>query len=125
MYALIVSIGGLMRPGENIPRYLARVAKTVGAGFSATRAGYYEDRAGKRTRTRFQQAAQNADHIDDAIAFATYHLELWKKTDPEFYRREIDAAREFIDRLGSRRGAVHNPHGHSDRASRHVDGEAA
>ena len=95
---LIAKIGGLMRPGENTKRYLERVAADSGVHFDSAHAAYYGRYVSKTSFEKFKQAARNATHTKSALVFANYHLGIWE-TDPEFHREEIDATREFIERI--------------------------
>lgn len=98
IYSLIIAIGGVQLPGENVKGYLSRVSQCTGVDFYSLRAAYYGQYVSKNTRSKLEQAAENARQTDAIIAFTEYHLKIWQ-ADAKLHRPWIDAARAFLDEL--------------------------
>jgi len=99
--SVIILIGGAQLPGENVKKYLARVALHTNIGYRSLCAAYYSkpgDYISRNTLEKLEKAAQSARRPNELIAYTEYHLAVWE-ADPARYRPWIDAARRFVGEL--------------------------
>jgi hypothetical protein len=99
--SVIILIGGAQLPGENVKKYLARVALHTDIGYRSLCAAYYSkpgDYISRNTLEKLEKAAQSARRPNELIAYTEYHLAVWE-ADPARYRPWIDAACRFVGEL--------------------------
>lgn len=95
---LVAVIGGYRETHENRKAWLVRVAKIAGISVRQAYAAFYEEYVSEKTERKLQAAAAKRSRENDSevILRIHAHIRYLEAVDPEMYRADINAARQFL-----------------------------